>query len=74
MSKEKYIYELIEKTKRCSSNMENSEIIQLYNDVQSVFKSSEYTIEQKKTLQKDAHLEMLTMLYDGLVLEYCNLD
>ena len=39
MFKDDYIEKLIERTIECPQNMDNEEIIKLYNEVQNVFKS-----------------------------------
>lgn len=66
MSNNEYIKYLIKQTIDCPSNMTNDDIIVLYNNIQEVFKSNKYTIQEKEMLHKQAHLESLAMIYDGI--------
>lgn len=66
MFKDDYIEKLIERTIECPKNMNDEEIIKLYNEVQNVFKSSKYSKEEKEKLRRKGQLESLTMLYDGI--------
>lgn len=62
MSNKKYIEELIQKTIDCPSNMTDSDILKLYNDIQNVFTSNKYSEAEKNILHKKAHLESLAMM------------
>lgn len=66
MFKDDYIEELIKRTMECPKNMDDEEIIKLYNEVQNVFRSFKYNKESKEKLRKRGHLESLTMIYDGI--------
>ena len=66
MFKDDYIEKLIERTIECPKNMDNEEIIKLYNEVQNVFKSFKYSKEEKEKLKRKGQLESLTMIYDGI--------
>lgn len=62
MSNKEYIENLIRKTIECPSGMSDSDILKLYNDIQNVFNSSNYSEDEKKYLHKKAHLESLAMM------------
>lgn len=49
MFKDDYIEKLIERTIKCPKNMDNEEIIKLYNEVQDVLKSYKYSREWEST-------------------------
>lgn len=66
MENKKYIEELIYRTINYPDGKTDKEIEKLYNEVQNVFKSTEYTNEEKELLHDKAHLERLAMLYDGI--------
>lgn len=66
MFKEDYIEKLIKRTMECPNNMNDEEIIKLYNEIQNVFRSFKYSKESKEKLRKMGHLESLTMIYDGI--------
>lgn len=67
MFKDDYIEKLIERTIECPQNMDNEEIIKLYNEVQNVFKSFKYSKEEKEKLKIKGQLESLAMIYDGII-------
>ena len=67
MFKDDYIKKLIERTRECPKNMDNEEIIKLYNEVQNVFKSFKYSKEEKEKLKRKGQLESLAMIYDGII-------
>ena len=66
MFKDNYIEKLIKKTIECPKNMSDEEIVELYNEVQNVFKSFKYSKEEKEKLRKKGQIESLTMIYDGI--------
>lgn len=66
MYKDDYIERLIERTVKCPENMDDAEIIKLYNEVQNVFKSFKYSKEEKEKLRRKGQLESLIMIYDGV--------
>ncbi len=66
MDKDNYIQKLIDKMKKCPKNMDNNEIIKLYEEVQGILNDSKYSKEDKKKIKKEGQLESLTIIYDGI--------
>lgn len=66
MENKKYIEELIYRTIEYPNGNSDEEIKKLYDEIQNVFKSDKYTKAEKDLLYKEAHLESLAMLYDGI--------
>ena len=66
MENKEYIENLIYRTIEYPDGNSDKEIKKLYKEIQEVFKSNQYSKEEKELLHKKAHLETLAMLYDGL--------
>ena len=66
MTNLEYINNLIYKTEHYPDGKSDQEIKKLYNEVQKVFNSNEYSEEEKNLLKKKGFIESLAMLYDGI--------
>lgn len=66
MTNLEYINNLIYKTEHYPDGNSDEEIKKLYNEVQKVFNSNEYSEEEKMLLKKKGFIESLAMLYDGI--------
>lgn len=62
MTNKDYIYSLIYQTIYCPEGKEDKVLKKLYDEIQNVFNSNNYTDEEKELLHKKAHLESLVMM------------
>lgn len=66
MENREYIESLIYRTIEYPDGNSDEEVKKLYNEIQEVFKNNKYSDKEKELLRKNAQLESLAMLYDGI--------